>query len=145
MNPIRKGIMAFQRLIPNKFIRFLFVGGLNTAFGMAVYCLCIFVGIPYFVATLVSNVLGVCFNFVTTGNIVFENGDPRLILRFVLCYVAVYLINTAVVRLLILWGVNDYWAGIVATPVAGVCSFFLLKSFVYRKKTDKTTVKPQQL
>ena len=23
MNPIRKGILAFQRLIPNKFIRFL--------------------------------------------------------------------------------------------------------------------------
>ena len=137
MNPIRKSIMAFQRLIPNKFIRFLFVGGLNTAFGMGVYCLCILVGMPYFVATLVSNVLGVCFNFVTTGNIVFENGDPRLIVRFVLCYVAVYLVNTAAVRVLILSGVNDYWAGIIATPVAGVCSFFLLKAFVYGQGTEK--------
>lgn len=137
MNPIRKGITAFQRLIPNKFIRFLFVGGLNTAFGVGVYCLAIFIGLPYFIATLLSNVLGVLFNFVTTGNIVFENGNPRLIFRFVLCYIIVYFVNTAIVRALIFAGLNDYWAGILATIPTALFSFFALKTFVYRKKTKK--------
>ena len=137
MNPIRKGITAFQRLIPNKFIRFLFVGGLNTAFGVGVYCLAIFIGLPYFIATLLSNVLGVLFNFVTTGNIVFENGNPRLIFRFVLCYIVVYFVNTAIVRALIFAGLNDYWAGILATIPTALFSFFALKTFVYRKKTKK--------
>ena len=138
MNPVRRAILAFQRLIPNKFVRFLFVGGLNTAFGVGVYCLAIFLGLHYFVATLLSNVLGVLFNFITTGNIVFENGDPRLIFRFVLCYVGVYLVNTGIVKLLILSGMNDYWAGILATVPTAVFSFFALKTFVYR--TPKKTV-----
>lgn len=137
MNPIRKGIMAFQRLIPNKFIRFLFVGGLNTAFGVGVYCLAIFIGLPYFVATLLSNVLGVLFNFVTTGNIVFENGDPRLIFRFVICYIVVYFVNTAIVHFLIFSGLNDYWAGILATIPTALFSFFALKTFVYRNPKRK--------
>ena len=84
-----------------------------------------------------SNVLGVLFNFVTTGNIVFENGDPRLIFRFVLCYVGVYLVNTGIVKAFILTGMNDYWAGILATIPTALFSFFALKTFVYRTKTKK--------
>ena len=101
------------------------------------YCLAIFIGLPYFIATLLSNVLGVLFNFVTTGNIVFENGNPRLIFRFVLCYIIVYFVNTAIVRALIFAGLNDYWAGILATIPTALFSFFALKTFVYRKKTKK--------
>ena len=123
MNPVRRAILAFQRLIPNKFVRFLFVGGLNTAFGVGVYCLAIFLGLPYFVATLLSNVLGVLFNFITTGNLVFHNGNPRLIFRFVACYVVIYFVNTAVVKLLLVAGLNSYWAGILATPIVALCSY----------------------
>ena len=77
--------------------------------------------------------LGVCFNFITTGNLVFRNNDPRLIFRFVGAYVVIYFVNTAVVKAFILLGLNSYWAGILATPVVAVCSYSLLKYFVYRK------------
>ena len=118
--------------IKSKFIRFLLVGCLNTAFGVGVYCLCIFIGIPYFVATLISNVLGILWNFKTTGNLVFENSDNRLIFRFIACYVLIYFINTGVIKLLLLTGVNDYWAGILAAPVVATCSYSLLKHLVYK-------------
>ena len=124
----------YYSLVSNQFLRFILVGGLNTAFGVGVYCLAIFVGIPYYIATLLSNVLGVCFNFITTGNLVFRNNDPRLIFRFVAAYVVIYFVNTAVVKAFILLGLNSYWAGILATPVVAICSYSLLKYFVYRKK-----------
>ena len=124
----------YYNLVSNQFLRFILVGGLNTAFGVGVYCLAIFVGIPYYIATLLSNVLGVCFNFITTGNLVFRNNDPRLIFRFVAAYVVIYFVNTAVVKAFILLGLNSYWAGILATPVVAICSYSLLKYFVYRKK-----------
>jgi len=133
MGFVHKSIKQFHQRVNNKFVRFLMVGSLNTAFGLGVYCAAIFLAAPYFIATLASNVLGVLFNFVTTGNLVFENGDRRLIFRFVACYAAVYLINTATVKLLLLTGLNSYWAGILATPPVAVCSFFLLKYFVYSK------------
>lgn len=126
-------IQKFYDVVDSQFLRFILVGGLNTAFGVGVYCLAIFIGLPYFVATLVSNVLGVCFNFITTGNLVFRNNDPRLIFRFVTAYVVIYFVNTFVVKLFIELGMNDYWAGIIATPVVAICSYTLLKYFVYRQ------------
>ncbi len=132
MNPLRYILQPFFR-IQNRFIRFVLVGCLNTAFGVGVYCLCIFIGLPYFIATLVSNVLGVLWNFKTTGKLVFENGDNSLIFRFVACYVLVYIINTGVVKILLLAGLNGYWAGILATPVVALCSYSLLKNYVYKK------------
>lgn len=132
-----KSLIKIQHLfltIENKFIRFILVGGLNTAFGVGVYCMCIFVGFPYFIATLVSNVLGVLWNFKTTGKLVFENGDNKLIFRFFACYLLVYLINTGVVKLLLIARLDSYWAGILATPLVALCSYSLLKNFVYNEK-----------
>ena len=128
-------VQKYYDTVSNQFVRFVLVGGINTAFGVGVYCLAIFIGLPYFIATLVSNVLGVLFNFFTTGNLVFRNNNPKLIFRFVLCYILIYFINTAVVKLFITIGFNSYWAGILATPIVALCSYFMLKYFVYRQKT----------
>ena len=131
-------IQRYYDFVSSQFLRFILVGGLNTAFGVGVYCLAIYVGIPYYIATLLSNVLGVCFNFITTGNLVFRNNNPRLIFRFVMAYVLIYFINTAVVKVFILLGMTDYWAGILATPVVALCSYSLLKHFVYRKNQTQS-------
>lgn len=120
--------------INSEFIRFIIIGVINTLFGVGVYCLMIFLGLPYFIATLASNVLGVLFNFKTTGKFVFENEDRRLIFRFVLCYLFVYLINNGVIKAILFTGLNEYWAGILATPVVALCSFFMLKHFVYKRR-----------
>lgn len=130
---VKDAIQKYYDVVDSQFLRFVLVGGLNTAFGVGVYCLAIFIGLPYFVATLVSNVLGVFFNFMTTGNLVFRNGNPRLIFRFVTCYVVIYFVNTIVVKLLLISNFNSYWAGILATPIVALCSYFLLKKFVYKK------------
>lgn len=132
-NPVRRGIDWFLSHIPNKFIRFCFVGCLNAGFGYGVYCLSVLLGASVWLATLISNILGVLWNFITTGNLVFENKDKKLIVRFILCYVANYFINTGAVYMFTHIGCNDYWAGLLATPIAAICSFFLLKFIVYRK------------
>lgn len=120
--------------INSKFLRFILIGILNTMFGVGIYCLMIFIGLPYFIATLISNVLGVLFNFKTTGKFVFENNDNSLIFRFTLCYILIYAINTGVIKLMLLSKLNEYWAGFIATPIVAICSFFMLKHFVYKKK-----------
>lgn len=134
---IKDIIQKYFDVVDSQLLRFVLVGGLNTAFGVGVYCLAIFIGLPYFVATLVSNVLGVLFNFLTTGNLVFRNSNPRLIFRFVACYVVIYFINTAVVKLLLVAGLNSYWAGILATPIVALCSYYLLKTFVYKHEENQ--------
>lgn len=133
-NLLRTGIDFFLSHIKNKFIRFIFVGVLNTLFGYGVYCLMILLGCSYIWATLVSQVLGVLFNFITTGNLVFEKNDKRLIFKFILSYIITYFINIGVNKVLQVWlDCNQYVSGFGAILVSALSSFFILKLFVYRK------------
>lgn len=135
MFKISNAIRLFQEKIKLDFIRFILVGGINTLFGYGVYCLLIFFGIPYVWSTLVSQILGVLFNFMTTGTLVFENRDNKLIFKFVSVYILTYFINIGFNRFLqILLTDNKYITGIGATVVSAIFSFFILKYYVYKKK-----------
>lgn len=142
MSFIQKKIDIFHKYIQNKFIRFIFVGGVNTAFGLGVYCLIIWMGGSYIWATLISQVFGVLFNFMTTGTLVFENSDKRLIYKFIICYVLTYFINVGINRILQLtFELNEYFSGIVAIVLSAFISFLLLKYFVY---TDKKKINDEK-
>lgn len=132
------GISKFHEFVRPKFIRFVLVGGLNTAFGYGVYCLMIFIGLPYVWATLVSQVLGVLFNFFTTGTLVFDNRDKRLLLRFVMNYILTYFVSIGVNKACQdFLGWNTYISGIGAMVVSALCSYFILKFFVYGSRPQK--------
>lgn len=118
------------------FIRFVLVGILNTAFGVGLYCLFVYLGMSYRWAVLLSTVLGVLFNFKTIGTLVFHNSNNRLIFKFIMAYVIVYFVNIGFIRLLLEFTLlNEYWAGIIATPFVAIASFSLQKFFVFKKRT----------
>lgn len=94
--------------IENKFIRFLFVGVINTMFGYGLFVLFIWFGMHYSIALLCSNILGILFNYKTTGYIVFANKSNRLILQFFLVYGVVYLFNLLELYLLDKSNVYEY-------------------------------------
>ena len=114
----------FSHAIDVTFIRFVLIGLLNTAFGVGVYCLFVYWGIPYRVAVLL--------NFKTIGTFVFRNTKNRLIFKFVAAYVIVYFINIGLIHLLLeLSDLNEYIAGIIVTPIVAIASFVLQKRFVF--------------
>ena len=138
MNLLHQGIDLFHKYVKNKFIRFIFVGGLNTAFGLGMYLLLVWLGLSYIWATLISHVVGILFNFITTGTLVFENSDKRLIIKFFMNYGLTYFINIGANKSLqVLFGMNQYFSGIGATIITALISFFILKRFVYKDKSDK--------
>lgn len=137
MNLLKKGIELFHKYVKHKFIRFIFVGGLNTAFGLGVYCLLVWLGMSYIWATLIAHILGIFFNFLTTGTLVFENSDPKLIFKFFLNYGLTYFINIGVNKSLQLIGLNTYFSGIGATFITALISFFILKRFVYKDNSKE--------
>ncbi len=137
-NPLKKGIGLFQKYVKNKFIRFLFVGGLNTVFGYSVYCMMILIGLSYVWATVIQQILGVLFNFMTTGTIVFENHDRRLLVKFVMTYILTYFVSVSFNKSIQDWfNFNTYFSGFGGTLVAALLSFFLLRYFVF-KEENKT-------
>ncbi|MDT7950942.1 MAG: GtrA family protein [Acetobacteraceae bacterium] len=125
---------ALRRLADEKLVRFLAVGGLNALFGYAMFALGVLVGLPPEVALLVATVLGVLFNFITTGRLVFGVSNRRLLPRFCLVYGAVYLLNSAVLRLLVVAGVSPFLAQAGLVPISAAVTFLLMKSFVFSER-----------
>lgn len=63
-------------------VKFLLVGGLNTLFGYAVFAVLISTGLHYTIAVFIGTLIGVLFNFKTTGKLVFDSQDNTLIWKF---------------------------------------------------------------
>jgi putative flippase GtrA len=116
-----------------RFSRFIAVGILNTAFGYAVFALLVVLGMNASVALFCAMTLGVLFNFLTTGRLVFNNRDALLLGRFVLSYGVCYLVNISLLQ--IARGI-----GVGPIPAQGLClilivplSFVLQSMFVFKR------------
>lgn len=117
--------------VDRRFLLFLVVGGLNTLFGYAVFTLLVWLNVSYPLALLLSQVLGVLFNFRTTGRIVFSNRDNRLIVRFFGVYALLYGINLGLLKLLIACDLSVYVASALIVLPMALLSFALNKKFVF--------------
>jgi putative flippase GtrA len=124
---------ALFRRLDQPFIRFLLVGGINTIFGYGLFAFFIYVNLHYSVALLLSTILGVLFNFKTTGKLVFKSSDNRLIVRFFAVYGMVYVINVGLLKGFQWLGLNFYIAGAILVLPLSVLSFLLNRRFVFKK------------
>lgn len=116
-----------------RFARFIGVGLLNSAFGYTLFGGGVLLGLGPEVALLVATAVGICFNFVTTGRLVFGDRNQSRILRFVLAYAASYLFNVAMLRGLLASGVPPLLAQALLLPVVVVLTFLMLRTFVFRE------------
>ena len=137
---IRQIIALVRRLWAIQFLRFLVVGGVNTAFGYSVFAGLILLHLHYVFAALLSTICGVLFNFKTTGVLVFKNKDNRLIFGFFGVYLITYFINIGLLTIFHHYGVSILVAGaIILLPVA-LISFSLNKKFVFRGTTQNANL-----
>ena len=120
------------RTTKNRFARFILVGVINTVFGYGCFALFLYGGLHYAVALLLATVLGVLFNFKTTGTLVFGSRNNRLIVRFVLAYACIYAVHVAALRGLAGLGLTTYAAAAVLLLPIAVLAFIINKSFVFR-------------
>lgn len=112
-------------------IRFLIVGGVNTAFGYGAYAFLLFVGFHYAAASFVGTVAGVLFNFLTTGTLVFDGLSPARLARFVAVYAATWVLNVALLAALVHGGFDPYVAGLVAIVPMALVSYLSMRGFVF--------------
>lgn len=124
-------------LFSAEFIRFVLVAILNTAFGYGLFAFFIWIGLHYTLATLLSTIIGILFNFKTYGILVFKNKSNRLIIRFVAVYIVLYLCNVGGIAVLKWIGFSSYIAGLIMIVPAGVLGYILNKKFVYEVKSSR--------
>lgn len=117
-----------------RFVPFLLVGMLNTAFGYSCYAIALWAGLHYAVAMLVSTVLGVLFNFRSTGSLVFKSHTLNRLPKFAAVYALLYVCNLVVVSLLLQLGLSAYVAGALMLLPMAILAFFLNQKFVFANR-----------
>jgi putative flippase GtrA len=117
----------------SRFVRFLLVGGVNTAFSYVVYALFLLVGLNYIFSSLFALIAGILFSFRTQGAFVFDNSDSRLLGRFALCWAFIYFGNVMLIKAMIILGMDAYTAGAFAIPPTAIVSYLIQKFVVFRR------------
>lgn len=111
-----------------KLVRYVVVGGINTAFALGVYWFFLRLGFSYRWASAFSLLCGIIFSFKSHSTLVFRS--PGGFWRYVAVWAVVYGANIgfiAAVRDV----TGDFVAGVAALPLNIVLGFALLSHFVF--------------
>ena len=123
---------AFRKF-DEKFIKYLFVGALNTLFSYTIYAIFVAIGLVANLALTFQYIIGVLWNFKTTGSLVFKNHNNKLIFKFVACYIFTFILNSIFLKILVLY-LNPYISqALLIFPIALV-SFVIMKCWVFKEK-----------
>lgn len=109
---------------------------MNTSFSYSVYALFLFIGLQYALANFLAMLAGILFSFQTQGRLVFENTRQRLIWRYAFFWCALYLCNIALIKVMLLAGLDPYSAGALVLPVVAVLSYFMQKLLVFQVRSS---------
>lgn len=123
---------AYMGLLKIRSIRFILVGGVNTAFSYCVYSFLLFFGANYAVANLLALIIGIFFSFHTQGTFVFKNTRNNLFHRYLFAWAAIYIVNIFLIKKMIEFGLNSYISGALAIVPIGILSYFLHHFLVFR-------------
>lgn len=115
------------------FLRFLVIGGINTAFAYLVYAGLLLAGLHFAAANLGALVLGVLFSFKTQGVLVFRDPRNRLFARYVGAWLLIYCVQVSLIGILINMGLNAYVAGLAVLPVIVPTSYFVQRLLIFRQ------------
>ena len=127
--PFRFAVLLFRR---HRLLRFLLVGGVNTLFGYTIFAAAYVLTGDHRLAVAASIVLGVLFNFVTTGRIVFGSRSGRALIPFILAYVFALVLNVVLLDLLLRIGLNAFVGQALCLPVVVVTAYLINARFVFR-------------
>ena len=114
-----------------RFLRFLLVGGFNTAVGYSLLIVALAIMPTTLSALFVANILAILFNFMTMGSLVFGERAPRLLPRFFGVYGAVFVYNLIGLTLLEGMCARPWRGGLLILPTAVVMSYLLDQRFVF--------------
>jgi putative flippase GtrA len=121
-------------MIENKIFRFICIGILNTIVYYILYITFLNLNSNYILAVIYATFIGVLFNFKTFGIYVFNNNDKSLLLKFILVYLILFIINICFINLFNLLYNNYYISGFIAILPYSIISYYLNNKYVFKRK-----------
>ena len=123
--------------LDRRFIGFLIAGGINTLFGYGVYSAQVLMGIVPHIAVVISTVVGVLFNFLTTSA-VFRSRDLRKLPRFLTVYAAMMGLNILLLDIAMRVGLGPLLSQALILPIFTL-TFLAMRRFVFAASPEQTS------
>jgi putative flippase GtrA len=114
------------------FVRFLFVGLLNTMVGYLIYLAVLLADAGPGLALAVATGVGAVFNYFSTGRLVFSHGGLGRLPLFLLAYAVIYLVNLGLLYGLVALGMPPRYGQLVLLPLIAILSYLIFKLAVFR-------------
>ena len=124
--------VLFLKKNGSQFSKFLFVGLINTIIGYGIFYVATFMGAGPSLALLLTYILAVQINYLTTGRFVFSISNFNAFVPFIGAYIVVYGFNLILLHSLMKWQSNQLMAQAMLLPFLAPMSFFIFKKFVFR-------------
>jgi putative flippase GtrA len=116
----------------HQFIRYLVVGGLNTALAYLIFAALLLAGLDYKWASLLQLLIGLAISFTTQGTLVFQNATRWTFAKYVIAWGFLYLFNIGLIKLLMTGAsISAYLAGAIALVPVTLLSYVVLKFAVF--------------
>jgi putative flippase GtrA len=124
-------ISVFARL--PRWIRFLLVGVVNTAFGYLLFAAFVLAGAPRLWAVVGMTALGALFNFRSIGHLVFARNDLTLLPRFMGVYVGQCAVNAVALDKLSQAGLSPLAGQAILVPFLAAGVYVAMQTLVFRE------------
>jgi len=117
----------------HKIFKYTYIGVINTFFGYSIYASLAFIEIPYLTALLLANIIGIIFNYFSTGRLVFKSkGNVSIFIKFFSAYFISYLINSILLSFFINFlNLNLYYGQIFCLPLIVLLNWVFLNYWVF--------------
>lgn len=132
VNRGRSGMNFRKEALP-EVLKFLISGAINAAFGYSVFALIFILTGAHRFAVVFATVIGIVFNYITTGRFVFERADWRAFPRFAFIYALLCVVNIGLLDMGRMMNVSPLFGQLLALCIIVPTTFVLLRSFVFRR------------
>ncbi|RXJ79180.1 hypothetical protein CRU95_14860 [Arcobacter sp. F2176] len=131
-------IKLVLKMINAKFIKFIFVGVLNTIFSYIIFVLIFYFSNNKEVTLTLSFVIAIIFNYLMISKYVFDDKKALYkLLKFFLVYLLLYIVNIVHLKVTVdFYGLNVYLAQFLTLLYLPLLSFYINNKYVFIKNGD---------
>lgn len=113
-----------------KIIRFLFIGGINTLLSFLIFSTLFYIGLHYFIASLLTLIIGIFISFNTHKRFTFFSKSSEYE-KYIFIALFIYIFSNFFLYIADISGVNIYLAYLIILFPSAIINFFLLRRFVF--------------
>ncbi len=113
-------------------MKFILVGTANTICSYVLYAILLYIGLGFVSASFLTLIGSIVVGFLSQGYFVFGGLGIDAMGRFIIVWIFIYAVYLCMVWTAEQLGINNYWGGLLATPMVAALSYVLHRKFVFR-------------